>query len=226
MALTDLNGAAFDPARFAKTFRDTPREALVRLSALHRQAGHDLHLSQFLARAPRFCVALMLAGMLTLIWTFQQGRNASLDPGLATDFIWATSVLTGIVAMTHAHIRSFACNPSPMLLEKAARRLRRLLLYTGLAWGSGAFLVLSPLAGPALAFAVGPSLASILILKDKRGVIGFSAPATLLTATAGLLGTAGPWVAGSVLVAGAALVGFSMLQCARHRASLPDLASL
>ena len=215
MALTDLNstGPAFDPARFARILCDTgiPREALARLPALHREAVRDLHLSQFLARSPRFCIALMLAGVVTLIW----GNVPATD--FASDFIWATSILIGIAAMTRTTIRGFARSPSLVPLQHTASELRLLLLYTGVAWGTGAFLAMPALPSPALAFvfAIGPSLACALILTDQKGVIAFGTPVALLTAVAALLDWPhGGWVAGTTLAAGAATVSFSMLQCA------------
>jgi len=221
MALTDLNstGPAFDPARFARILCDTgvPGEALARLPALHREAGRELRLSQFLARSPRFCVALMLAGVATLIWTF---HDASRDV-LAADFIWATAILIGIAAMTRTTIQGFARSPRLAPLQHTASELRLFLLYTGAAWGAGAFLAMPALPSPALAFvfAIGPSLVCALILKDQEAVIAFSAPVTLLTAGAALLGAwpYGGWVSGTILAAGAATVSFSMLQCAIRR---------
>jgi hypothetical protein len=221
MALIDLNSTspAFDPARFTKTFRDgVPGEALARLSALHHQAGRDLHLAQFLASAPRFCIALMLAGAATLIWASHDGN------GLDADFIWATSILLGIAAMTRSTIRGFARHPSGVPLEDAASELRILLLYMGMAWGSGAFLVMPPLPVSAFVFAIGPSLACALIFQCEKGVIAFSAPTILLTAGSTL--AAGIWLAAAVLIAGAGLASLSMLQCAirRRRAFLLPLA--
>ena len=233
MALIDLNstGPAFDPARFAKTFRDSdtriPSQALLRLSVLHREAGRDLHLSQFLAGAPRFCVALMLAGAVTLGWASRDESSAPQNADFASDFIWAASILIGIVAMTHTHIRNFARSPGWVPLDDAASRLRMLLLYMGVVWGGGAFLVTPARPVLALAFVAGPSLACALTLKDEKGVIAFGAPAALLTASAALPGArpAGAWVAGAALAAGAAIAGFSMLQCAirRRQDSLPAL---
>jgi hypothetical protein len=93
-----------------------------------------------------------------------------------------------------------------------------LLLYTGVAWGAGAFLAMPELPSPALvsAFAVGPILAGAVILDDPEGAIAFGLPVSLLTVGAALLSSwpHGGWVAGTVLAAGAATVSFSML----HRA--------
>jgi hypothetical protein len=222
MALIDLNspGPAFDPARLAKTFRDTaaipstvPYEALDRLGALHQEASRDMALARFLARSPLLCLALMVIGASTLIWASRAGAT------LEAEFTWAAMVLIGIVAMTGNAIEGQARNPQLVPLQKAAWKLRMLLLYTGTAWGTGGFLMLPGAAAPALAFAVAPSLACALILRDEKAVIGFIAPATLATATAVLLGTwpTGAWVAGTILIAGAAIAGLVMLQCAMHR---------
>jgi hypothetical protein len=53
MALSENSPSpAFDPARLAKNFHDSdlPHDALDRLSLLHREAGHSVRLSRFLAR--------------------------------------------------------------------------------------------------------------------------------------------------------------------------------
>jgi hypothetical protein len=75
---------------------------------------------------------------------------------------------------------------------------------------------------------VGPCLACVLILRDDKGVIAFSVPACLLTATTALLNAwpSGAWSAGFTLVVGMAIAGHSMLQCAiwRRRLLFPNLA--
>jgi hypothetical protein len=222
MALPDVNSAnpAFDPT----IIRDNgavPYEALARLPALHGEAGRNLHLSQFLARSPQICIALMLAGTLTLVWA---GGN------LKADFAWVTLVLVGVVGMTRNYIRGFARSLRRVPLQEAASDLRLLLLYTGAAWGAGAFLVMPDLPAPALVFcfATGPSLACALILKDEKGVIAFAAPAIVASASATIF-AAWPldvWVAGALLAAGAVIVCIPMLQCAMrvHRSAPSQLA--
>lgn len=212
MALTDVNSdrPAFDPTSFRDTDKSVPYEALVRLPALHGEARRNMQLSQFLARSPQACLALMLAGAIALVWA---GGGT-----LRADFAWAMLVLIGIVAMTRNYIRGFARSLRRVPLQEAASDLRVLLLYTGAAWGAGAFLVMpgSPAPALAFAFAAGPGLACALILQDETGTIAFVAPATMAIAAAALLG-AWPfdvWVAGSILVAGMAIAGLSMLQCA------------
>jgi hypothetical protein len=227
MALTDLNSTspAFDPARLANSFGDGP-DALARLPALYGEASRNLHLSQFLARSPQACIALMLSGALALAWA-HQGGGAS----LRADFAWVILVLIGVIAMTRNYIRGFARSLRRVPLQEAASDLRTLLLYAGTAWGIGAFLVMPDLPAPALAFAfaAGPSLACALLLRDNKGVIAFTAPATLVSASAALLG-AWPldvWVAGAILAAGLAICCLTMLQCAmRVRRNAPPRPAL
>ncbi len=231
MALTDVNSAepVFDPARLAKNFHDSPSfslAALARLPALHGEASRNMQLSQFLARSPQACIALMLAGGTLLAWASADGGGT-----LKADFAWVALVLIGIVGMTRNYIRGFARSLRRVPLQEAASDLRMLLLYTGAAWGAGAFLVMPELPAPALvlAFAIGPSLACALILKDNKGVIAFTTPAMATTASAAMLG-AWPldiWVAGVTLGAGLAIIALTMLQCAmRLRRNAPPRIAL
>jgi len=220
MALTDLNSAS--PDLDPRSFRDSvPHEALARLPALHGEAGRNLHLSQFLARSPQVCVVLMLAGTLTLAWA---------GGTLKADFAWAALVLIGVVGMTRNYIRGFARSLRRVPLQEAASDLRLLLLYTGAAWGAGAFMVMPGLPAPALvfSFAAGPSLACALILKDEKGVIAFAAPAMLASASAAILSVwpFDVWVAGAILAAGVVIVCIPMLQCAMRvrRLAPPQVA--
>jgi len=212
MSRTDLRPAP-DTASGAKPFHDgdtlaiVPREALALLPALYREADHDLQRWHFLSRAPQFCVAMMLEG--AVIWAVS-------DSGLGADFLWATAILTGIAAVTSNHIRGFARSPRQMPLADAARELRLLLLYLGLAWGAGAFLVLPQKPALAFVFAVLPVLVSILILKDKKGAAAFGSPVVFLTAGTALWGgwAHGAWTSAAILIAGASIAAPSMLQCA------------
>jgi len=135
-----------------------------------------------------------------------------------------------VVGMTRNYIRGFARSLRRVPLQEAASDLRLLLLYTGAAWGAGAFLVMPDLPAPALVFlfAAGPSFALALILKDEKGVIGFVAPVAAASASAAMLG-AWPldvWVAGAVLAAAVVIVCLPMLQCAiqTRRSQPPQMA--
>ena len=137
---------------------------------------------------------------------------------LRADFGWAALVLFGVAAMTRNYIRGFARSLRRTPLEESASDLRLLLLYTGTAWGMGAFLVMPDLPAPALGFlfAAAPSLGVALALKHPGGTLAFTAPASLIPAAAALMGA---WpmdlaVAAAILAAGTAISGFSFLSTA------------
>lgn len=223
MALIDPTAPVFDPARFARDDHDAgdaiPSAALARLSALRGEASHNMHLLQFLARSPQACLCLMLAGAAALIWA-SQGEST-----LQNEFFWVLSVLIGVVAVTGNYIRSYARSARRVPLHKAATDLRLLLLYTGVAWGAGAFLVMPDLPAPALviAFAAAPSLALTLLLQDHKGATAFTAPVTLATASAAMLESFDLWLAAAILAAGILIFCLPMLQreIAARRDSLP-----
>jgi len=213
LALPDSLPAA-DPARGLTIFDDRraiPREALALLPALHREAGRDLHLWRFLASAPLFCTALMATGAAVLAW-----NSLAAEGELASHFVWAVAVLAGVIAVTRSHILGFSKSPRPTPLAAMARELRLLLLFVGLAWGLGAFLVLPQSPVLALVFAAAPALIASLILKDEDGAIIFGTPVSFLTAASVLWrdGPSRPWTAAAVL---AGIAGLSMLHCVISR---------
>jgi len=183
-----------------------PHAALARLAILHGEAGHDLAGLRFLARAPQACLILMAAGTGLLAWQHLDASNTSLE----REFVWALSVLTGIAAMTGLHIRGYAQGASRIPLHRAVTALRRLLFYTGAAWGSGALLLMPASPLMAIVFAAAPGLAMTILL-GKRAM-AFTAPVILATAGVACLGTSGPWVAAAILAAGLPIVCLPMLQ--------------
>ena len=235
MALTDRKppGTPFDPtggdptggapargvATPAAPDTSAPLNALAQLPRLHGEASRNFGLTQFLGRSPQACFTLMLAGSAML--TLSGGT-------LKAEFAWAVLVLIGVVAMTRNFIRGFARSLRRVPLEEAASDLRILLLYTGAAWGSGAFLVMPTLPAPVLTFgfAVVPALVLALILKDRNGVTAFTLPAALITASAALMG-AWPldiWISLAIIATAAGIVVFSALQQTPRPPVLADLA--
>jgi hypothetical protein len=212
MALTEFDQPRTDPAWLPRKL-DDGAPMLRRLADLQDEAGRNLMLGRFLARSPAACVILMLAGSSTLTWTTLAGGGS-----LRADFGWAALVLFGVAAMTRNYIRGFARSLRRTPLEESASDLTLLLLYTGAAWGMGAFLVMPDLPAPALAFlfAAAPSLGVALALKHPGGTLAFTAPASLIPAGAALMGA---WpmdlaVAAAILAAGAATAGLSFLSAA------------
>lgn len=209
MALTDWNAPAFEPARdFAGAQSDAlPRTALARLPGLYREQSQDLALQLFLARSPLACIALLLAGAAALLLS-----GTSLKAG----FGWSALVLVGVTAMVRNFIRGAARSLRRVPLQEAAHDLRVLLLYSGVAWAGGAFLLMPDLPNPALpvSFAVAPCLAVALILKDAKGALAFTAPVIMGVAGAAILG-AWPldiWVAIAILAAGFGIILLPALQ--------------
>jgi hypothetical protein len=195
-----------------------PHAALARLPLLRDQARHDLELLFFLARVPQACLILLAAGACVLIWT----RLSTGPAALEREFVWASLVLTGIAAMTGLHIMSYAkmsdtkSGPALMPPHIAALTLRRLLFYTGIAWGTGAFLTMPGQPSPALGvcFAAAPCLGLGLLLGDQKGTTAFTAPVILATASAAYLQSwpYGLWVATILLATGMAVFCLPMLQ--------------
>jgi hypothetical protein len=194
MARTDnqATAALFDGARgFTASAKTIPYEALAQLSRLHNEAHVDLRQGGILIRSPQACVLLMLFGATVLM---------AGDGSLKGDFAWFAAVLLGVLAMTRNYIRGIARSLRRVPLQDAVSDLRMLLLYTGTAWGTGAFVVMPGLPAPAFAvtFAALPCFALALILRDEKGVAGFCIPVTILSAAAAVMQA---WPA-DVLVAG------------------------
>jgi len=198
-----------------------PYAALDRLSELRGQAAQDLQLFRFLAHAPQACLILMASGAGLLIWQSLSAGSA----GLQNEFLWALPVLACVAAMTGLHIRSYAQGAARMPVHKAAVQLRRLLFYTGAAWGAGAFLLMPDLPAPALAvaFAAVPSLGLSLLLGDQKGATAFTAPVTLAAASAASLWArpSGLWAAAAILAMG--LLSFSIPMLQREISARRDL---
>jgi len=223
MALTDRKplDTAFDPVMgvAAPDSAPIPLKALAQLPRLHSEASRNFGLSLFLSRSPQACVILMVAGAAMLVLA---------DGSLKAQFGWAVLMLIGVIAMTRNFIRGFARSLRRVPLEEAASDLRVLLLYTGAAWGSGAFMIMptQPSAALTFTFAVTPALVLALILKDQKGVAAFTLPAALITAGAALMG-AWPldiWVALAIAAASVGIVVISALQHAPRPAPMTDLA--
>lgn len=214
MALVEVNApsGAFDFAQGLATqiqHRDTiPHDALARLSHLREEAARDLHLARFLARAPQACLLLLIAGAVVAL---------SSTGGLVVEFAWSAMMLAGIVVIISGHMRSFAVAHPQQSLRTEAVHLRGLLLYMGLAWGSGAFLMLPGQPAPVLAFvfAIVPASVLALILKDRQGIAAFAVPAAVATVIAANLGgwPQPLWVCAAIA---AALPGIILLPALQH----------
>jgi hypothetical protein len=195
--------------------------ALARLSQIHAETSEAAKLSRFLRAALPAAAVLMALGALAV--GFASGAS------LKHEFAWALLVLAGVGAMLRSYIKSTAQAFDRAPLREAAKDLRAVMLYTGFAWGAGAFLVLgdNPLPIMGLCFAVMPSVLLLPLLRDKAAILAFIAPVTLLTAAAVVLeGWGGMAVALAILlvVQGSIVAGLALGGHARQ--SMPAGLSL
>jgi hypothetical protein len=218
MALTDSENtpnakrqdALHSTATISRRTAHIPHEFLARLPVLRAEAGRNVRLGRFVANSVPLAGLLMLAGGMVLL----AGGG-----GLQGDFVWSLLVLGGITAMTVNYIRGPARSPHTTKLETSAADLRAILLYTGFAWGAGAFLALpaDPGIAAALAFALGPVVLAVLLLRDEAGIAAFAAPSAGLTAAAGLFlhWTAGRILSPVIVAACIAVIVFACLKSGR-----------
>ncbi len=225
MALTDSenpsNAQRPVPVPPSASRSHIPHDYLARLPALHDEAAENLRLIGFVGHSAHAACLLMLGGAVTLL----------LGGGtLAGNFAWSVLVLAGVVAMTVPYIRGPARAPFRRIRpQDAAADLRAALLYTGFAWGAGAFIALPSGNGAvlAVAFALIPSVLLALVLRDEMGIANFTAPACILAAMACLLrhGPGGTIAAALILTAGLAVIATAWAQGrARPEMKLPHAA--
>ena len=210
MALLDSNNHSNAPrSDSAPQPGAIPHDYLARLPVLHAEAARDARLGGFLSRSVQAAGPLMLAGAASL---FAGGGT------LQSDFVWSVLVLAGIAAMIVNYLRGQPGTANRVNLDVAAADLRAILLYTGFAWGAGAFLALpaAPGAALALAFAAGPALLMAVLLKDEGGVAAFAGPCFGLAVTAALVKH---WPEGRI-IAPVLLAGWIAVILLSHRNAL------
>ncbi len=164
----------------AKPLPVLPQAALDRLARLYAESSEASHLARLLRNSIHAASLFMLMGScVLLLGGGTMGRN----------FLWAVSILAGVVGLIHSYIRTNASAFDRAPFSVAARNLRATFLYLGLAWGMGAFLVLpSELpAFEAILFAGVPALALALLLNDAKALAAFQIPTGLLTIGAAFL---------------------------------------
>jgi hypothetical protein len=182
-------------------------DALAKLKVLHNEAEETARLANLLGRSVYVGAALPFLAIVTM------GLAVEMSP--APQMVWLVFVgavtLAMLVAYRHAMHRAF----ERAALKDYAKDLSAILLFTGFAWGAGAFLAL-PAAAPASAavvFALLPAAIIATLLRDREALFLFLAPVTALTAAACLLKpfAGGAWTAGLVVAAAALLIGAAHL---------------
>jgi hypothetical protein len=178
VAIADNNNAVQ-----ARPLPVLPKAALDRLARLHVETSEASRLVMFLRASVHAAFFFMLMGACVL---FLAGTS------MGQNFSWAALVLIGVVALLHSYIRTNAAVFDRAPVSEAARNLRAIFFYMGLAWGAGAFLVLPAdlPAVPAILFAAVPALVLTLLLRDMRGLAAFLVPASVLAIAAAF---ARPW---------------------------------
>jgi hypothetical protein len=145
--------------------------ALDRLEHLYVETSEASRLTLFLRSSVHVASLFMLMG--TCVLFLGGGGN------FAQNFVWAALILLGVAALLYSFIRNMAAAFDRAPASEAARNLRVILFYMGLAWGAGAFLAV-PAALPAyqaIPFAVIPVFLLALMLNDPAGLIAFLVPA-------------------------------------------------
>lgn len=173
MALTDQD-------KYHALMASLPLDALDRLALLHRETRQTTHLARFLASSVHAAFLFMLMTVLA----FLLARTES----IGRDFSWAVLILAGVLAILQCHVRAHAAlfSEAP---TSAAKELRVVFLYMGLAWGAGAFLVLPADSGilAVLLFTALPGLTLAFLLADTTSFTLFLVPSGLMVIGAALI---------------------------------------
>ena len=109
--------------------------ALDQLARLHVETSEASRLVKFLRSSVHAASLFMLMGACVL---FLGG-----GPTIGQNFSWAVLVLIGVMALLYSYIRTNAAVFDRTPVSEAARNLRAIFFYMGLAWGAGAFLAVA-----------------------------------------------------------------------------------
>jgi hypothetical protein len=171
VALTNDHGARHRD----RTLPVLPLAALDQLARLHVETSQASRLMVFLRSAVHVASLFMLMGTCVLFL----GGGAT----IGHNFSWAVLILIGVTGLLYSYIRTDAAVFDRAPVSEAARTLRALLFYMGLAWGAGAFLAVPPDLSllRAVLFAVMPTFLLALMLNDMAGLAAFLVPAGALT---------------------------------------------
>ena len=202
--------------------RGKPESAIAKLAILHAEAEETSRLANLLGRSLHAAIAIPLAAMVPI--------SLSADIGAAPRVAWAVLIIVASLAIARTYANTIGRPFERVALHSFANDLTAVLLFSGIAWGAGAFLVLPQSApvGSALVFAVAPALGLGLLLRDRRAILLFLAPAAALTAFACVLRpfSAGTLNAVLVLIACAILAAALTVIDRRDAASKAQSAAL
>jgi len=197
------------------TVQTDPRTAIARLAILHAEAAETARLSNLLGRSFYAALILPVAAGITIAFSTAAGAPRCIA--------WGLLVIAASLAIARAYSVTIGEPFERASLNAFSRDLSVVLLYAGLAWGAGAFLVLTNGApiGAAVFFASAPALALALLLRERNAVLLFLAPVVTLTSFACVLRpfSDGPLQAALVLMA-CAFVGGAIFIADRRRTQI------
>ena len=180
---------------------------IAKLALLHAEAEETARLANLLGRSFYTAIALPLLGLLTV--------DLAGSTGLARPLVWCAFVAAAAIAMLHTYFRTIGQPFERMALKSFAKDMSAILLYTGFAWGAGAFLMLPAGTNMAAAvlFAAAPGIAIAALLREREAVFLFLAPVAVLASFAGVLRpfAGGALAAGLILIACAAVAAAVVL---------------
>ena len=158
----------------------TDEHPLARLKAVHDEAAETSQLANLLGRS-------LYVGLLLPVLAL--AAIGLCDPPLTRGISFAVLVLMGACILLYAHGRAMRAPFDLAVLTTFSADLDAILLYTGFAWGAGAFLILPTNIDPALTTLFSGCTAAIvaMIVRSRRAVIMFAAPVGSFTALAALL---------------------------------------
>jgi len=197
--------AALQSASRVETFQTESRETLspvAKLAALHGEAQDTARLANLLGRSVYAATAFAVMGLAT----FTLGGNGMLE-GLT----WAVFVSVAVVAIALAYRRTIRKPFERAALKSFSQDLNAILVFSGFAWGAGAFLALPATAGMGIliAFTAGAGAVIALLLREQESAFLFLAPTAALASFACVLRpmTGGALDASVVLIACSAVAG-------------------
>jgi hypothetical protein len=103
--------------------------------------------------------------------------------------VWAAFVAVAVVAIALAYRRTISKPFERAALKSFSQDMNAILVFSGFAWGAGAFLVLPVTAGigAVVAFSAGAGIAVALLLREQERVFLFLAPVAALASFACVL---------------------------------------
>jgi hypothetical protein len=177
--------------------------SLHRLSRLHDEAVVTAKLANLLGRTP-FAAWLLLAGMAVV------GFSSAGLVTFAPLMLWCLFTSAAVIAILRLYQRVIVAPFELLPLRAFAADLEAALLYAGVAWGAGGFLVLPGTSDPLMLvlFSAGTAAGVSAILRARASLF-FLAPAVVLPALAAISRPLPEgWLAALyALMAGAALSG-------------------